>query len=437
MFKIYDGREAFYQWDIDQKVVVEDRSITQVHFCNRTDDCALICECYELEGKWVADVPNILLQDNWRIRVYAYDGCATRHDEKYDVKPRSKPDTYVYTETEVLSYETIAKRMDAIETDIEGVAEEVIKEYLEEHDIKVDLTGYATEEYVDNAVSAIELTPGPAGKDGKDGKDGVDGAPGADGKDYVLTEADKQEIAGMVEVTGGGGSGESIEEVHVGNAAPTDPNIKLWVNPEEEIKYATEQYVDDAIANLDIGGGDSGAEIIYWEGTLNSNEGGAQLSNEEVAKLLESASKEVSITLKNHDDNSEITFKSSVVYDEYGSQLEFQGVDEATDGLMSYLYLYTDNNMFDTFLDNDSKIVDIKIYIPSNRDYYTRDEVDAAIEEAKPDLTEYVKKTELPNVSDYATKTEIANAGYQTAADVNAAISLAFSTLGIAEEEAY
>lgn len=322
MFKIYDGREAFYQWDVDRKIVVEDRSITQVHFCNRTDECALICECYEHDGKWVADVPNILLQDNWRIRVYAFDGCATRHDEKYDVKPRSKPDTYVYTETEVLSYETIAKRMDAIETDIEGVAEEVIKEYLKENDIQVDLTGYATEEYVDNAVSAIELTPGPAGKDGKDGKDGVDGAPGADGKDYVLTEADKQEIAGMVEVTGGGS--ESIEEVHVGNAAPTDPNIKLWVNPEEEIKYATEQYVDDAIANLDIGGGSD----------------------------------------------------------------------------------------FDA------------------ENYYTKAEVDTALEE-------YAKKNELPNVSIYATKAEIANAGYQTAADVNAAITLAFSTLGIAEEEAY
>jgi hypothetical protein len=33
------------------------------------------------------------------------------------------------------------------------------------------------------------------GKDGVDGKDGQDGAPG---KDYVLTEADKEEIAGMV-----------------------------------------------------------------------------------------------------------------------------------------------------------------------------------------------------------------------------------------------
>ena len=35
------------------------------------------------------------------------------------------------------------------------------------------------------------------GKDGKDGRDGIDGI---DGKDYVLTEADKLEIAGMVEI---------------------------------------------------------------------------------------------------------------------------------------------------------------------------------------------------------------------------------------------
>lgn len=54
-----------------------------------------------------------------------------------------------------------------------------------------DLTGYATEQFVNDAISQIELTPGPAGKDGQDGKD------------YILTEADKQEIADMVEVSGG------------------------------------------------------------------------------------------------------------------------------------------------------------------------------------------------------------------------------------------
>lgn len=153
MFKILDGRQAFYQWDIDQRVVVEDRSITQVHYCNRTDDCALICECYELDSLWVADVPNILLQDNWRIRVYAYDGCATRHEQRFDVIARSKPDTYVYTETEVLNYETIKAQMDRIDSNIDGV----VRDYLEENPIEIDLTGMATEKYVDDAVAAIDI----------------------------------------------------------------------------------------------------------------------------------------------------------------------------------------------------------------------------------------------------------------------------------------
>ena len=301
MFKILDGREAFYQWDVDRKIVVEDRGITQVHFCNRTDDCALICECYEHEGNWVADVPNILLQDNWRIRVYAYDGCATMHDKKYDVIARSKPDTYVYTETEVLNYETIKKQMDAINNDIEGV----VRDYLEENPLDVDLTGYATEKYVDDAISTIELTPGKDGKDGVDGKDGYtpikgvdyfdgkdgqpgkDGAPGADGKDYILTEADKQEIASMVDVPGGGGTIiESVEEVYVGSTTPTDENIKLWINPDEQVTFATIKYVDDAIAAIEIpesgGGGGSvavdGKTIIQnADGTISTALGGSKI----------------------------------------------------------------------------------------------------------------------------------------------------------------
>jgi hypothetical protein len=81
-----------------------------------------------------------------------------------------------------------------------------------------DLSPYATIVYVDEQIENIELTPGPAGKDGKDGvdgKDGKDGAPGADGKDYVLTEADKQEIAGMVEVPGGGGGSVAVDGVSI------------------------------------------------------------------------------------------------------------------------------------------------------------------------------------------------------------------------------
>ena len=285
MFKIYDGRSQFYQWDIDRKVIVEDATINEVHFCNRTDECSLICEVYDLDGLRVANVPNILLQDNWRINVYAYDTNYTKHCEVFEVVKRSKPADYIYTETEIKNYDDLAARVDEIEKNgiSDEAVEKAINEYMEEHDIKVDLTGYATETYVNEAVAAIELTPGPqgpkgdkgdrgeqgpAGKDGavgatgadgaqgpqgpkgdkgdkgdpgpagKDGtmsfedlteeqkatlkgdkgdkgeqgeqgpigpegpagKDGQDGAPGADGKDYVLTDADKAEIAGMIEV---------------------------------------------------------------------------------------------------------------------------------------------------------------------------------------------------------------------------------------------
>lgn len=58
-----------------------------------------------------------------------------------------------------------------------------------------DLTNYYTKSEVDGIVENIALTPGPAGKDGEPGKDGVDGK---DGEDYVLTAADKTEIANLV-----------------------------------------------------------------------------------------------------------------------------------------------------------------------------------------------------------------------------------------------
>lgn len=202
MFKIYDGREHFYQWDSDRKLIVEDASITEVHFCNRTDDCSLVCETYVEDGVTLVNVPNILLQNDWCIRVYAFDGSYTKHEKRYDVITRSKPADYVYTETELKNYDELLNRIDEIEKN--GISDEAVatavETYLDEHDIQVDLTGYATEAYVDeaignldvdvdltdyytksetdNLIETIELTPGEKGEpgaDGKDGKNGVDG----------------------------------------------------------------------------------------------------------------------------------------------------------------------------------------------------------------------------------------------------------------------
>lgn len=48
-------------------------------------------------------------------------------------------------------------------------------------DFDIDLTGYATETYVDSAIEKIELTPGPQGPQGEKGDKGEDGQPGKDG----------------------------------------------------------------------------------------------------------------------------------------------------------------------------------------------------------------------------------------------------------------
>lgn len=181
MFKIEDGRKQFYQWDLDRRLIIEDNSVTQVHFCNRTDDCSLVCEVFEENGLHLVNVPNILLQMAWRINVYAYDSNYTKHYALFNIVARSKPADYVYTETEVLNYNTLLERINAVEEDIG----EVVKEYLEENPIEVeagataeeaaqiaantaaikelqekevDLTGYATEKYVDDAIAALPET---------------------------------------------------------------------------------------------------------------------------------------------------------------------------------------------------------------------------------------------------------------------------------------
>lgn len=113
MFNIYDGRDSFFQWDLNQKLIVNDASIDEVHFCNKTDDCALVCEVYEQDGKRLVNVPNILLQDNWDIRVYGYcGGCYTKIAARFKVNARSKPTDYVYTETEIKSWEALEQKID-------------------------------------------------------------------------------------------------------------------------------------------------------------------------------------------------------------------------------------------------------------------------------------------------------------------------------------
>lgn len=158
MFKIYDGRESFFQWDLDRKLIVYDESIKEVHFCNRTEECSLVCETYLESGLTLVDVPNVLLQDNWRINVYAYDGKYTKHCTKFDVLTRSKPADYVYTETECKQWDALENRMEALENSVstEGI-NKAVEDYLKENPVEAGATEAQAAQIEENKANIEEL----------------------------------------------------------------------------------------------------------------------------------------------------------------------------------------------------------------------------------------------------------------------------------------
>lgn len=135
MFRIADGRDFMYQWDIDRQVVVDDPSIVEVHFCNRTEDVSLVVEV--VDG--LANVPNILLQSSFDIHVFGYDGKATRHDAVFKVKAKTKPSDYVYTETEIKSYEYLENKIREIEEQgwSDEIVEKSVKEYMYQNPLSI------------------------------------------------------------------------------------------------------------------------------------------------------------------------------------------------------------------------------------------------------------------------------------------------------------
>ena len=151
MFQIENGREHFFQWDANQRLIISDASISEVHFYNGTEDNALVCEVYEENNRRVVNVPNILLQDSWVIHAYAYLNDYTKMEERFKVIERAKPANYVYTETEVLNYNTLADRIDNVNNNI-GAS---VEDYLTKNPVEVDLSNYALKSEIPTNVSAF------------------------------------------------------------------------------------------------------------------------------------------------------------------------------------------------------------------------------------------------------------------------------------------
>ena len=180
MFKIYDGREYFYQWDLDRKLIVGDRTIQAVHFSNRTGASAITRYCYDVNGMWLVDVPNLCLQESYRLKVYGFSAAKyTIVSSQFDVKSRAKPDGYVYTDDEVNYWQDLDQRVTALEGQVsEEAMAAAIEAYFaanpiekgasEEEKAQInrnteDIAAlkslsntYATEEYVNAAINAAK-----------------------------------------------------------------------------------------------------------------------------------------------------------------------------------------------------------------------------------------------------------------------------------------
>lgn len=238
MFKIQDGRKSFTQWDLNRKIIVEDDSITQVHFTNLLNKNALVSEV----KNHLADVPNVLLQDYGTILIYGYDGNYTKYVEAFRVVRREKPEDYIYTETEVLNYNNLLERMN----NIEGSIQQVVTDYLRENPPKVDLEGYATKEYVDNAIAAISAV---------------------DLSDYFTKEEANAKFATKEEIpsTSGLATEEFVNRKVNGLASESFVNDAVAAIPKPDLSgyalkseipstagLATEQYVNEAVSNVSV-----------------------------------------------------------------------------------------------------------------------------------------------------------------------------------------
>ena len=136
------GKESFYQWDTDQSLETEGVEENQeVHFCRKHDTVALVCRVRQENGERIVDVPNELLQTSETIMAYVYAkdewGNRTCHAQTFAVLPRAKPADYVYTQTEVLSYQQLDTRLSALEG--EGLSK-AVADYLEENPVETGAT---------------------------------------------------------------------------------------------------------------------------------------------------------------------------------------------------------------------------------------------------------------------------------------------------------
>ena len=125
IFKIYDGRTNFWQWDTKQKLIVLDNNITEVRFSNRNMEHSKRRIVYtDNYGNRVCHVPDVLLQLPKNLVAYA---CIKRDDGsvstiksvKFAVERQPIPSDYICEQDAAV--EAILDRLEMLEDLIKDI----------------------------------------------------------------------------------------------------------------------------------------------------------------------------------------------------------------------------------------------------------------------------------------------------------------------------
>lgn len=162
IFKIFDGRTNFWQWDTKQKLIVLDNTITEVRFSNRNMEHSKRRPVYtNSEGLRICNVPDVLLQLPKNLIAYACvkeeDGtCRTVKAVKFAVYRQPIPTDYICEQDAVI--EDILIRIELLENllkDVENGKKELIK-----FTSMVDAAKWAVAEGVPGDIVVIKLDEG-------------------------------------------------------------------------------------------------------------------------------------------------------------------------------------------------------------------------------------------------------------------------------------
>ena len=159
IFKIYDGRTNFWQWDTKQKLIVLDERITEVRFSNRNMEHSKRRIVYtDNDGNRVCCVPDILLQLPKNLVAYA---CIKREDGsistiksvKFAVAKQPIPSDYICEQDAAV--EAILDRLEILEDLIKDI--ETGNQELKKFDNMIDAAKWTSDEGIAGNIVVVYI----------------------------------------------------------------------------------------------------------------------------------------------------------------------------------------------------------------------------------------------------------------------------------------